>query len=110
MAAPAVMASASWGAPVCVPDETPELSCEDGADNDCDALIDCDDPDCAAAPACVVPQCDGDGVCEPGEDCMSCASDCDGKLSGGKPWRFFCCGDGVVAPREADGSMCDGNP
>jgi hypothetical protein len=26
--------------------------CDDGLDQDCDALIDCDDPDCAAAPAC----------------------------------------------------------
>ena len=26
--------------------------CDDGADNDLDALYDCDDPDCAGAPAC----------------------------------------------------------
>ena len=26
--------------------------CSDGADNDSDGLYDCDDPDCAGAPAC----------------------------------------------------------
>ena len=51
--------------------------------------------------------CDSDGVCELGEDCNSCASDCDGK-SNGKPSGRFCCGDGVTDPAE-DGSICDGN-
>ena len=30
-----------------MPNETPELSCSDGVDNDCDALTDSNDPDCA---------------------------------------------------------------
>ena len=37
----------------------------------------------------------GNGVCEAGngEDCVSCAADCNGK-TGGKPSNRFCCGDG----------------
>jgi len=37
----------------------------------------------------------GNGVCEAGngEDCLSCASDCNG-AQGGKPQNRYCCGDG----------------
>jgi hypothetical protein len=37
----------------------------------------------------------GDGTCQPalGEDCLSCAADCAGR-TGGKPSARFCCGDG----------------
>jgi PKD repeat protein len=37
----------------------------------------------------------GNGICEPsgGEDCISCSADCAGK-QGGKPSKRFCCGDG----------------
>ncbi len=37
----------------------------------------------------------GNGVCEAGdgEDCLSCPEDCNGK-TGGKPSTRFCCGDG----------------
>ncbi len=37
----------------------------------------------------------GNGVCEAadGEDCVSCAADCNG-VTGGKPANRFCCGDG----------------
>jgi subtilisin-like proprotein convertase family protein len=37
----------------------------------------------------------GNGICEPfsGEDCLSCPNDCAGK-QGGKPSKRFCCGDG----------------
>ncbi|HYQ71556.1 MAG TPA: hypothetical protein VET88_06475, partial [Gammaproteobacteria bacterium] len=35
---------------VCVPTETPEQSCFDGSDNDCDTLVDCSDTaDCNGA-------------------------------------------------------------
>ena len=107
MAEPVVMASTSWGSPACVPAETLEVSCEDGADNDCDLLVDCDDPDCATDAACVPSVCDGDGVCEPGEDCSNCG-DCAGKTSG-KPAKRFCCGNGVVESAEGNGAVCDGN-
>ncbi len=33
----------------------------------------------------------GNGVCEPGEDCLSCSADCRGKQNG-KPSRRYCCG------------------
>jgi len=29
-----------------------EATCNDAADNDCDGMIDCDDPDCATTPGC----------------------------------------------------------
>ncbi len=40
----------------------------------------------------------GNGVCEAGngEDCLSCPSDCNG-VQGGKPSGRYCCGDGVGA-------------
>ncbi len=38
--------------PGCTPDETPETTCNDGLDNDCDSYIDCDDGDCGGTPAC----------------------------------------------------------
>jgi hypothetical protein len=73
------------------------------------SLIDCDDPDCGADPACAPPPspCDGDGVCEPGEDCTTC-SDCPGQTGGRKSTRY-CCGNGVPEGPEGSGSICDGN-
>jgi hypothetical protein len=53
------------------PDET---ICDDGIDNDCDELIDCDDSDCSAFPVCVN-NC-GNGICDSGEDCITCPNDC----------------------------------
>ncbi len=36
----------------CVVTQTPEASCSDGIDNDCDGLFDCNDSDCATSPSC----------------------------------------------------------
>jgi beta-lactamase superfamily II metal-dependent hydrolase len=83
-------------------------TCTDGVDDDCDGLADCADHDCATDPACALPGCDEDGVCEPGEDCNTCPGDCDGH-SLGKPSGRFCCGDGTAQPAEGDGSPCDGH-
>ena len=40
----------------CMPSESPELSCSDGTDNDCDGAADCDDADCGSQPVCNVPE------------------------------------------------------
>ena len=90
----------------CTPTEEPsELSCDDGVDNDCDELFDCDDADCSTAPVCL---CNNDGVCDVGEDCENCANDCDGVTSGRKSSRY-CCGNGVPESPEGDGTVCNGN-
>jgi len=50
----------------------------------------------------------GNGVCEAGngEDCVSCAADCNGK-QGGKPSGRFCCGDGDgVNPLPCSDATC----
>ncbi|MGB5571947.1 MAG: hypothetical protein WBO69_01070, partial [Thermoanaerobaculia bacterium] len=80
----------------CVPDETPEISCTDGVDNDCDNLVDCSDSDCSDDPACI---CDNDGVCETGEDCNNCSNDC---ISGSIPGAV--CGNGIC--EAGDGEDC----
>jgi len=82
--------------------------CDNGVDDDCDSLVDCDDTvDCPAShPACQI-TCDGDGICDPGEDCNSCSSDCASKLNGNPAGRY-CCGNGVQEGPEGDG-RCDGN-
>ncbi len=41
----------------CTPDETTELTCSDGVDNDCDGFVDCSDTDCSADPACQQADC-----------------------------------------------------
>jgi len=85
-------------------------TCSDGADNDCDLVADCADSDCSADPFCAAPPppaCDGDGICEPGEDCNNCG-DCDGKLNG-PPSGRYCCGDGTQQAAEGNGAVCDGN-
>jgi hypothetical protein len=84
-------------------------NCANDADDDCDGLIDCLDPQCTGDPACAAPACDGDGNCEAGENCTNCAADCSGR-SGGKPKDRYCCGDGVIQAPEGNGSICDGNP
>jgi VCBS repeat-containing protein len=35
--------------PSCIPDSESESSCDDGIDNDCDTLVDGDDPDCSGS-------------------------------------------------------------
>ncbi len=66
--------------PGCMPTEIPEQSCSDGVDNDCDALIDDDDPDC------------GGGFCplgQPGDSC-SVNSECCSNKCKGKPGSKTC--------------------
>ena len=47
----------------------------------------------------------GDGVCDPGEDCHTCAADCPGKTDG-TPKKWFCCGNGVCEPVGEDTVTC----
>lgn len=53
MVPPYEMATATWGAPVvCIPTEPTESICDDNLDNDCDGLIDGNDPDCQGPMTC----------------------------------------------------------
>ncbi|MGD2062405.1 MAG: hypothetical protein PVF51_02350 [Nitrospirota bacterium] len=68
MVPPVVMATVEWGQPpVCTPTEDPEVSCQDGVDNDCDGFIDNADPDC-----------DGCTPTGPDTNCNGVDEDCDG--------------------------------
>ncbi|MDH5493553.1 MAG: MopE-related protein [Myxococcales bacterium] len=57
-------------------------ACQGGGDDDCDGLVDCADPDCAAALACA-------SACVPAETGELCAdaidNDCDGHIDCGDP-------------------------
>ena len=69
--------------------EPTELSCADGLDNDCDRLVDAQDPDCVV----VVDEChdeidnDSDGSVDEGTDesCNAQDDDCDGTIDEGVP-------------------------
>jgi hypothetical protein len=63
--------------PTCTATETPEATCDDGVDNDCDTFIDCADLNCVGTPACVSGGCDNDNIKEAGEQCDG--TDLDGK-------------------------------
>lgn len=51
----------------------------------------CDQGEVCAQGICVPPTCDGNGVCDPDENCESCPSDCTETGSG--------CGNGICEPR-----------
>jgi hypothetical protein len=53
----------------CVPTETPERSCADGLDNDCDRLVDAGDPDCRPCPP-------GQFYCAASRGCLMSCSTC----------------------------------
>jgi hypothetical protein len=55
--------------------ETPNITCQDGIDNDCDDLADCLDADCATDPACdCLPP---DALCTADDEC--CSNKCVGR-------------------------------
>lgn len=115
-----VIASAVCGDLVCEPGEdgcscpadcdtllTEESYCGDLKDNDCDGVMDCEDLDCSEQPGCQS-ACDGDGICEAGENCENCGFDC-ARQRTGRPNGRYCCGNGIVEGPEV-GGICDGNP
>lgn len=73
--------------------------CDDGIDNDCDGLVDCDDGDCSGDAAC--DSFCGDGTCDIDEDSCSCDLDC-----GAAPSTETQCSDG--ADNDCDG-LIDGD-
>jgi hypothetical protein len=78
MVPPFAMATATWGDPGgCTPTEDPEVTCDDGVDNDCDGLVDGADPDCAST---CTPTEDPEVTCDDGVD-----NDCDGLIDGDDP-------------------------
>jgi hypothetical protein len=96
MVPPFAMATTTWGTPVCTPTEVPEVSCGDGLDNDCDGLVDADDPDCQ----CTQTE-DPEVSCADGED-----NDCDGLVDTADPD----CAIGMTCADYLDKGTCTGDP
>ena len=63
----------------CVVTESPEVSCADGVDNDCDGSVDSADSDCAG-PSCTAT----------GNSCRNDSDCCSGDCSSGKPSTRVC--------------------
>jgi len=92
-----------FGACATTGDPCPGLECDEAGDRclgcDMDGICELGE-NCMNCPTdCIsgsAPVC-GDGLCQAadGEDCLSCPSDCNGAQSG-NPGNRFCCGDGTV--------------
>ncbi len=82
--------------------------CNDGEDNDCDGIIDCDDYDCSENPACLNSSCtdtDGDGYYA-GNDCGT-EKDCDDNDAAVHPGASEICGDvDYGKDYDCDGTVC----
>ena len=105
MVPPVIMASTSWGIPpTCTPTENPEVSCQDGADNDCDGFTDAADPDCA--PVCV-PTGQTETICDDGldNDCDG-LFDCDDSDCSGDP----ACQTGMACSDYVEKGACNNDP
>ncbi len=74
----------------------------DGVDNDCDELLDDQDPDCALDDVCMYPDADGDGY----GDETSCEAFCD--LPSGYTYDGEDCDDGDASIHPDADEVCDG--
>jgi len=97
MVPPFPMATATWGTPVCEPTEPTEVSCGDGTDNDCDGLVDADDPDCQCTPGEPTTEI----TCNDGLD-----NDCDGLIDASDPD----CPTGMACSNYVDKGTCNNDP
>lgn len=82
--------------------------CVDGMmlDEDADDLVDCADPDCAAAPACIPPEICDNGLDEDGDTLIDCAdSECDAQSCG--PLGLVCSASACVCPGGPMEMICD---
>jgi len=108
--------------------EIPNMTCQDGMDNDCDMMTDCADPDCASDPSCNPCACDGDlddtGFVEFKDllailDCIcggpvlpECDVNCDGEITLRDLGAAFC-EFGLIPPAEcclSPAGACTGLP
>jgi hypothetical protein len=74
--------------------------CNNGLDDDDDGYFDCYDNDCSLDPLCQS-DCNDNGICEPGEDCDTCPSDCFIEI---EEVAAGVCGNGVCEP--VSGESC----
>ncbi len=76
-------------------------------DGTCDAGESCSScaTDCGVCPPTT---CNNDGVCNDGEDCLGC-SDCPGQ-TGGKPKNRFCCGNPTCDTNICGANACSATP
>jgi V8-like Glu-specific endopeptidase len=81
----------------CTATETPEASCSDGVDNDCDGFIDSADSDCDGGNQCTVTE-SPEASCSDGVD-----NDCDGSID----FLDSDCGTGGDGPPWPAGHDCD---
>jgi len=76
--------------------------CDDGVDQDCDGLTDCDDPECETDWSCNCPDQDGDGY----DEAMCGGDDCDDNDAAVHPGAKEECAEGV--DQDCDGlTDCD---
>ncbi|MEE2777503.1 MAG: hypothetical protein VYE73_12175 [Acidobacteriota bacterium] len=82
----------------------------DSNDDPCSCEADCGAPP-ATEQACADGEdedCNGNGICDPREDCDVCPNECAGR-SRGRPSDPYCCGNVPGEPAEDSGGICDGN-
>ncbi|MDD5253957.1 MAG: MopE-related protein [Candidatus Nanoarchaeia archaeon] len=95
-----------WISGKCIPSDPKPENCDDTLDNDCDGLIDCDDPDCSEE--CYVPECQNGDI-----ETRQCGTSEVGECSYGNETKI--CTNGVwgswsecIGAIYATGEICDG--